>query len=72
MDWKEPSDISFSVAATCTPSPTCRGSVPPLSAVTPEAPRSTCVSESENDTRADLKPTVLTFARSLAVLLSIV
>ncbi len=70
--WNEPSVISLSVAATWTPRPTCSGLEPPLLAVTPEAPRSTCESESENEMWADLKPTVFTFARSLAVLLSIV
>src|SRR5271166_2479994 len=72
VDWNEPSVISFSIAATCTPSPTCSGFVPPLVAVAPEDPRSTCVSESANVTWFALNPTVFTFARSLAVLLSIV
>src|SRR5271154_767488 len=69
--WNEPSVISLTVALTCTPSPICTGLVPPLALVGPEAPRITCVSWFANVTLEALKPTVFTFARSLAVSFSI-
>ncbi|MNC92789.1 hypothetical protein D3C83_92880 [compost metagenome] len=70
--WMPPAPITLSIDASCTPRPTCRALVPPRLVEGPLAPRCSWLSASLKLARSPLKPTVLTFAMSLAAMSSIV
>ena len=72
VDWNAPELMRLSIEPSVTPRPTCAAFEPPDAAFAAAPARWVCESASRNVARLDLKPTVLTFARSFAVTSSMI
>ena len=72
VDWKAPLVMRLSIEPSWTPRPIWADFAPALPVVAEAPERCSWASESRNDVRLALKPTVLTLARSLAVTSSMI
>src|SRR5919204_6446633 len=72
VDWNAPLVMRLSIEPSWTPRPIWADFAPAVPVVAEAPERCSCASESRNDTRLALKPTVLTLARSLAVTSSMI
>ena len=72
VDWKAPLVMRLSIEPSWTPRPIWADFAPALPVVAEAPERCIWASESRNDVRLALKPTVLTLARSLAVTSSMI